>query len=93
MIFQELMEKILQVHLPKDVIDDMNIVIVLTIKQRKPAYPIRLIDDKTNNMLYVFDSIREWEKNYVLVMESLIGIMFPIGRETISEWSGRQELI
>ena len=71
--------KDLQVHLPKHAIDDMNTVIALTIKQRKPAYPIRLIGDKTNNILYVFDSERMGE-----------GLRFGDGkpnRNYVSNWS------
>lgn len=83
MVFSRMNEKDVQVQLPKNMPDTMNTVLAIVIKQKNPAFPVRLIDDKVSNTLYVFDSERMGN-----------GLRFGDGkpnRNYVSNWSSNNQ--
>ncbi len=55
--FHRINDKDITVKLPRNAPDKINTVVALQITNNKPAYPIRLLDTKKDNTLFVFDAV------------------------------------
>ena len=54
--FSRINDKDMAVHLPANAPDTMNTVIAFALKKTEKAYPVRLLDDTGDNILFTFDA-------------------------------------